>query len=105
VKDTGKESIAYSIPSGLGDDTYVPVTISFIDLERALNTVVLSKRKEQAFYLHIIEDMLQREVAEIMDITTVSVGQYVDQAMQQLAEVYFENEKPLDSDISRDLNA
>jgi DNA-directed RNA polymerase specialized sigma24 family protein len=76
----------------------VLVSVSFTDLERALKSyndemrregTVLSKRKEQAFYLNVIRDMLQRDVAEIMGITTVSVGQYVEQGMMQLCDYYF----------------
>lgn len=82
----------------------VRVTLAFTDLERALKQfeddakkdgTVLSKRKEQAFYLNVIRDMLQRDVADIMGITTVSVGQYVEQGMIQLCDYYF-----ADSDTS-----
>lgn len=92
------EVITYNVPKEPGSDEYVPVTISFHDLERALKQfgdevkkegTVLSKRKEQAFYLNVIRDMLQRDVAEIMGITTVSVGQYVEQGMMQLCDYYF----------------
>lgn len=90
--------ITYNVPKEPGSTEYVPVTISFHDLERALKSfndemrqegTVLSKRKEQAFYLNVIRDMLQRDVAEIMGITTVSVGQYVEQGMMQLCDYYF----------------
>lgn len=90
--------ITYNVPKEAGSDEYVPVTISFYDLERALKSfsedvktegTVLSKRKEEAFYLNVIRDMLQRDVAEIMGITTVSVGQYVEQGMMQLCDYYF----------------
>lgn len=69
---------------------YGGLRISFHDLHRGLND--LSPRKRQAFYLNVIEDLKQREVAEIMGITTVSVGQYVQQAMVQLADQYFEGD-------------
>ncbi len=49
--------------------------------------------------------MLQREAADIMGITTVSVGQYVNQAMRQLAEWYFADEerrRELEEDTSKD---
>jgi hypothetical protein len=100
VTDTGNDVIEYAIPKEAGSDEFVPVTISFSDLQRALTRfsdgaraegTVLSKRKEQAFYLNVIRDMLQRDVAEIMGITTVSVGQYVEQAMLQLCAYYFED--------------
>lgn len=66
------------------------VTISFWDLHNNLNK--LSKRKREAVFYNVILDLKQRDVAEIMGITTVSVGQYVEQAMLQLAENYFAEE-------------
>jgi hypothetical protein len=90
--------LTYSVPKEPGSTEYVAITISFYDLERALKLfkdgteadgTVLSKRKEQAFFLNVIQDMLQRDVAEIMGITTVSVGQYVEQAVLQLSEYYY----------------
>lgn len=72
----------------------IAVSISFWDLKRGLTTEgVLSKRKRQAVLLNVIKDMKQRDVAEIMGITTVSVGQYVEQAVQTLAEKYFSQEE------------
>lgn len=98
--------LTYNIPKEAGSDEMVSITVSYHDLARALtrlgdqkNTVgtVLSARKEQAFYLNVIRDMKQKEVADLMKITTVSVGQYVDQACLQLAEYYFgEMDKPED---------
>lgn len=68
------------------------IEISYLDLQDSLS--VLSPRKRTAVYLNVIKDLKQKDVAKIMDITTVSVGQYVDQAMQQLAKDYFaEDEK------------
>lgn len=92
------DTLTYRVPKEPGSDEMIPITVSFYDLERALKQfeedtkkdgTVLSKRKEQAFYLNVIRDMLQRDVAEIMGITTVSVGQYVDSGMQQLCDYYF----------------
>lgn len=65
----------------------VSVTISFWDLYEGLNE--LSPRKREALYHNVIQDRKQRDVAEIMGITTVSVGQYVEQACLQLAKRYF----------------
>lgn len=65
----------------------IPVTISFWDLHGKLNT--LSGRKKEAVFYNVILDWRQKDVAERMGITTVSVGQYVEQAMTQLAESYF----------------
>lgn len=66
------------------------ITISLWDLHDALET--LSARKREAVYYNVILDKKQKEVADIMGITTVSVGQYVEQAMMQLAEEYFAEE-------------
>jgi DNA-directed RNA polymerase specialized sigma24 family protein len=63
------------------------IAISFWDLHDSLK--VLSDRKREAVYLNVIKDLKQKDVAARMGITTVSVGQYVDQAMQQLAKEYF----------------
>jgi hypothetical protein len=70
-----------------GSKTKVGITISFWDLFYGLKE--LSPRKREAVWYNVIQDKLQREVAEIMNITTVSVGQYVEQAMLQLSERYF----------------
>ena len=63
------------------------VDISFWDLHDSLS--VLSDRKREAVYYNVILDWKQKDVAEKMKITTVSVGQYVEQAMLQLAKTYF----------------
>jgi len=80
VQNTGNDTI-----------THKGLTISFFDLDKNINK--LSPRKKEAFYLNVIIDMKQKDVAEHMGITCVSVGQYVAQACQQLAELYFEGEK------------
>lgn len=67
--------------------SYGPITLSLLDLEYGLDK--LSPRKREAVYLNVIRDMKQKDAAAIMGITTVSVGQYVEQAMIQLAERYF----------------
>lgn len=68
----------------------IPISISFFDLRDAIeNPNVLSERKRQAVMLNVIRDMKQKDVAKLMGITTVSVGQYVEQAMLQLAEDQF----------------
>lgn len=66
------------------------VQISFIDLKDILKTI--SPRKMEAVRLNVIYDMKQREVAEIMGIRTVTVGQYVDAAICQIADAYFAEE-------------
>lgn len=71
----------------------IPISISFFDLKDGLKPQdeggILSDRKLQAVMLNVIRDMKQRDVAEAMGITTVSVGQYVEHAMEQLAQTYF----------------
>jgi DNA-directed RNA polymerase specialized sigma24 family protein len=63
------------------------LTISLFDLQKGLKGI--SDRKREAFYYNVILDMKQKDVAAIMGITTVSVGQYVEQAVLQLSERYF----------------
>lgn len=68
------------------------IVISFWDLHDSLQS--LSDRKREAVHLNVILDWKQKDVAEKMGITTVSVGQYVEQAMLQLADTYFAEDKP-----------
>jgi DNA-directed RNA polymerase specialized sigma24 family protein len=63
------------------------VTISFWDLHNGLKE--LAPRKREAIYYNVIRDMKQKDVAAIMGITTVSVGQYVEAGTIQLAKKYF----------------
>lgn len=72
---------------------YMGLTISFMDLKRVLAEVDLSDRKGQAFVLNVLEDKKQKEVADIMGITTVSVGQYVDAACRQFSDIYWTDEE------------
>ncbi len=98
VTDTGRDVIEYAVPESEDSEVWVPISICFSDLERALKlfkdgtvaeNTILSSRKEQAFLLNVIMDQRQEDVAEQMGITTVSVGQYVKQACLQLSEYYF----------------
>lgn len=75
----------------VGKDT---IQISFWDLHDSLKA--LSDRKREAVHLNVICDWKQKDVAKKMGITTVSVGQYVEQAMLQLAETYFAEESESD---------
>lgn len=63
------------------------VTISFWDLHNGIKD--LSPRKREALFYNVILDWKQKDVAAKMGITTVSVGQYVEQAVIQLSERYF----------------
>jgi DNA-directed RNA polymerase specialized sigma24 family protein len=69
----------------------VLVTISFWDLHQGLKS--LSPRKREAMFYNVILDWKQRDVAKKMGITTVSVGQYVEQATLQLAQRYFADDE------------
>lgn len=60
--------------------------VSELDL-KDLN--LLTPRQKEAFYFNIVLDMKQREVAELLGISTVSVGQYVQAASERLAAHYF----------------
>lgn len=70
-----------------GERKKVTVELSFWDLQRGIKE--LSPRKKEALYLNVILDKKQREVAEIMNISTVSVGQYVFNSVYQLCNHYF----------------
>jgi predicted DNA binding protein len=61
--------------------------ICFMDLKDALSR--LSPRKREAIYYNVTLDMKQKDVAEKMGITTVSVGQYVESGFAQIAKEYF----------------
>lgn len=59
------------------------IRINFLDLRGSLTR--LSKRKKEAVFYNVILDQKQKDVAEVMGITTGSVNQYVEQAMLQIA--------------------
>lgn len=68
----------------------IPISISFFDLKEGISKDgPLSERKRQAVMLNVIKDLKQKDAAEVMGVTTVTVGQYVDNAMEQLAKDYF----------------
>lgn len=89
VSDTGNHVIdhGYFVYNDDGTKSKVAVSISFWDLFEGLKE--LSPRKREAVWYNVILDQKQRDVAKKMSITTVSVGQYVEQAMIQLSERYF----------------
>lgn len=70
------------------------ITVNFIDLQNCLRG--LSKRKKEAVFYNVIYDMKQKDVAALMGITTVSVGQYVEQACLQVAKELWPDEEPAD---------
>jgi DNA-directed RNA polymerase specialized sigma24 family protein len=71
------------------------VEICFLDLKAGFER--LSKRKREAIYYNVVMDMRQKDVAEVMGITTVSVGQYVESGFMQFAEEYFREPDPIES--------
>jgi DNA-directed RNA polymerase specialized sigma24 family protein len=79
--------IEYAVETEEGSGQYVEINISLTDLKEGLND--LAPRKREAFFYNVILDWRQKDVADRMGITTVSVGQYVDAAMIQLAKRYF----------------
>lgn len=89
MSDTGNHVIdhGYFVYNDDGTKSKVAVSISFWDLFEGLKE--LSPRKREAVWYNVILDQKQRDVAKKMSITTVSVGQYVEQAMIQLSERYF----------------
>lgn len=81
----------YLVEDEAGNQRKINISISLWDLQGALRE--LSPRKREAVFYNVILDKKQKDVAEIMDITTVSVGQYVEQAMLQLSERYFADDR------------
>lgn len=103
VSATGKDVIEHGYWVYNEDGTKnrkVSITISYSDLLNRLNE--LSDRKLEAMMYNVIMDMKQKDVAEIMGITTVSVGQYVDTACEQLAVGYFAESSQEGQAIRRD---
>lgn len=68
----------------LCDGKKITVSFSLLDLEAALKR--RAKRQHEAVFLNVICDYLQRDVAAIMGITTISIGQYVQSACEKIAE-------------------
>ena len=81
----------YCSQSGKYDISHSGYTINFLDLQGCLKK--LSKRKKEAVFWNVIMDKKQKEVAELMEITTGSVAQYVEQAMVQVAKELWPDEE------------
>lgn len=73
--------------------SYGPVTLNVVDLQRGVSELPL--RQREAFFYNVILDMKQKHVEDIMGITTVSVGQYVQSACEALAHSYFDEDELL----------
>lgn len=71
---------------------YGPYKLSFLDLQDKLQN--LAPRKKEALFYNVILDWKQKDVAKKMGITTVSVGQYVEQATLQLSKAYWADVDP-----------
>lgn len=78
---------SYLVPDDDGGVSKETISISFWDLHRGING--LAPRKREALFYNVILDQKQADVAKHMNITTVSVGQYVDAACKQLAKLHF----------------
>lgn len=87
VSRSGHDVIEHPVETEEGSGVYEHLAISFSDLKHGLDE--LAPRKREAFFFNVILDWKQKDVADKMGITTVSVGQYVDAACMQLAKRYF----------------
>jgi len=93
-KQVDPEKRVPDAPCTCGFSQTGPVTISFLDLRDSLKN--LSKRKKEAVWYNVIMSYKQWQVAEIMDIKMVTVGQYVKSAMIKIANEYW----PEDTNIN-----
>jgi DNA-directed RNA polymerase specialized sigma24 family protein len=79
-----------------GNRKKITIEISFWDLQEGLKE--LAPRKREAIWHNVIEDKKQKDVAKLMGITTVSVGQYVEAGVMQLAKRYFAEDIEVEND-------
>lgn len=91
---------SYWVEDEKGNKKKETISISFWDLHTGLKE--LAPRKREAIYHNVILDKKQKDVAAIMGITTVSVGQYVEAGCIQLAKRYFADEEPKGEDDNTD---
>lgn len=89
VANGGTHVIDYSyvVEDDIGMTHQETISFSFWDLHRGIKD--LAPRKREALYWNVIRDQKQRDVAKLMGITTVSVGQYVQNACDQLLKHHF----------------
>lgn len=71
----------------------VTMSFSFWDLHRGI--AGLPKRKKEALLYNIILDKKQKDVAEIMGISTVSAGQYCNLGLQAIVDQFYEGGKAI----------
>lgn len=74
----------------------VTTSFNFWDLHRGLKE--LAPRKREAIFYNVIYDLKQKDVAKEMGITTVTVGQYVEHGMKQLALSHLIDIQEVDND-------
>lgn len=77
---------------GLKDGIEVEgLDLNYFDLMDALGKVKMRvpKKKLEAFYLNVILDWKQKDVAQKLGVSPVTVGQHVTSVCQALEEVYF----------------
>jgi DNA-directed RNA polymerase specialized sigma24 family protein len=82
---------SYYVQNENGTQKKITISISFWDLQDSLRE--LAPRKREAVYWNVIRDQKQKDVAKRMGITTVSVGQYVENAVEQIAAKYFSEQE------------
>jgi DNA-directed RNA polymerase specialized sigma24 family protein len=78
--------------------TYGEYSISFLDLQGCLKK--LSPRKQEAVFYNVILDWKQAQVADLMGIKTVTVGQYVEQACEQIEEHLLRKQNPPEAEAA-----
>lgn len=80
----------------------VTMSFSFWDLHRGISE--LPPRKKEALFYNIILDKKQKDVAEIMKISTVSAGQYCDLGLKAIVDQFYDGGKAIMSEVYLDDN-
>ena len=80
----------YVTITGNYEITHQGYKFNFLDLQGCLKS--LPQRQMEAVYWFIIQDERQKTVAARLGISTVTVGQYCDQAMRKITEELFPEE-------------
>lgn len=78
--------------SGLSDSIELnDIELNYFDLMAALRSIrdTVPERKRQAFWLNVILDMKQKDVADKLQVSPVTVGQHVTSVCKALEEAYF----------------
>lgn len=87
----GTDRAINSQESGLVDTlSYDGIDINYFDMLTALSKINdIPLKKREAFYLNVILDMKQKDVAQKMGVSPVTIGQHVTSVCRALEEVYF----------------